>query len=157
MTPEEFSRTYLPLADGLYQTALDLLGSHEEAEDTVQDCFVKLWLARNRLSAVRDPRAWTHILVRNLCIDRLRTRKGIHEEPIPSDLPLEPEPESDFPERMARVLRAIGTLPGKDRELLHLRLLEGLSYEEIARRKGLSEVALRVAFHRLKQKIKRSL
>ena len=32
MTPEEFSRTYLPLADGLYQTAFDLLGSREEAE-----------------------------------------------------------------------------------------------------------------------------
>lgn len=157
MTPEEFSRNYLPLADGLYQTAYDLLGSREEAEDAVQDLFVKLWQVRERLAAVQDPRSWTYILLRNLCIDRLRARKGIHEEPLPSELSLEPEPESDLPERIARTQRAIDSLPGKDRELLHLRLLEGLSYEEIARRKGLSEVALRVAFHRLKQKIKRSL
>ena len=157
MTPEEFSRTYLPLADDLYRAAYSLLGSEREAEDVVQDVFVKLWTIRSTLSGVKDPRSWSYILLRNRCIDILRTRKGIQPEPLPLDLPAEEEPDSDLPERTERILRVVRALPEKDRELLHLRLLEGLSYEEISQRKGLSEVALRVAFLRLKRKIKRSL
>ena len=157
MTPEEFTRICIPLADGLYRTAYGLLGSAQEAEDAVQDLYLKLWSRREMLSEVRNIPAWIGVLLRNLCIDRLRGRKDASDEPVPVDLPEETAPEPDYTERIDRTYRAVNALPAKDWKLLRLRLLEGLSYEEIARRTGLTENALRVAFYRLKHKIKRYL
>ena len=65
MTPEEFARLYLPLGDGFYQLALRLLDSQEEAEDAVQDLYVKLLSDRERLDTVQDPKAWGYVLLRN--------------------------------------------------------------------------------------------
>ena len=43
MTTDEFIRSYLTLGDKLYRLAFHLLGSQEEAEDAVQDLFIKVW------------------------------------------------------------------------------------------------------------------
>ena len=69
----------------------------------------------------------------------------------------DPEPESGPTERQERALAAVRRLSPQERELVRLRLVEGWSYEDIARHKGQSEVALRVAFHRLKNKLKRMI
>ena len=68
MTPEEFTARFLPLGEGLYRIGLSLLESQEEARDAVQDVFLKMWTTRDSLDAVRDPRAWSYILMRNLCV-----------------------------------------------------------------------------------------
>jgi len=85
MTPEEFARTYIPLGEDLYRLAFSMLGSEQEAEDAVQDLFVKLLSARNSLDRIRNPKAWSYVLMRNLCTDRLRTG-GIRPGQVP--LPL---------------------------------------------------------------------
>ena len=64
MTPEEFTRICIPLADGLYRTAYGLLGSAQEAEDAVQDLYLKLWSRREMLSEVRNIPAWIGVLLR---------------------------------------------------------------------------------------------
>ena len=156
MAPEEFTRIFFPLKDGLYRTAFKLLGTEEAAADAVQDTYMKLWSGRDRLDAVRNPYAWSQTLLRNLCIDRLRSAP----EQSPAQLdPEMPAPNADTAptERQERALTAVRRLSVQERELLHLRLVEGLGYEEIARRKGQSQAALRVAFHRLKNKLKKMI
>ena len=155
MSPEEFIRRFLPLGDNLYGLAFSLLGSQEEAEDAIQDVFLKMWASQKQLDTVRDPASWSYILLRNLCVDRLRARGDRRQEPVPEELPEEPPPEED--ERLLRILSVVRSLTPKNRELLRMRLVEDLPYDEIARQTGQSELALRVAFHRIKNQIKKKI
>lgn len=155
MSPEEFIRRFLPLGDNLYRLAFSLLRSQEEAEDAIQDLFLKMWASQKQLDTVRDPASWSYILLRNLCVDRLRARGDRRQEPVPEGLPAEPPPEED--ERLLRILSVVRSLTPKNRELLRMRLVEDLPYDEIARQTGQSELALRVAFHRIKNQIKKKI
>lgn len=153
MTPEEFIDLYLQLEDGLYRMAFRLLESQAEAEDAVQDLFIKIWSRIDSLERVSYPQAWCLTLMRNHCIDRLRAKAGQQTVPVEENLPAEEELERSA--RMKQAWEAVLALPPKSRELLRLRLVEDLSYEEISRQTGLSQNALRVAFHRLKNHLKK--
>lgn len=154
MSPEEFTRVYLPLGEELYRAAYRLLGSQAEAEDALQDLYVKLWAARDTLDAVRSPQAWSRTMLRNLCIDRLRARELRACEEL-GEHPEEPPP--DRSDRADRALQAVRSLGPKNRALLRMRLVEGLSYAEIARQTGQSELALRVSYYRIKNKLKKKI
>lgn len=155
MTPEEFIDLYLQLEEGLYRMAFRLLESQAEAEDAVQDLFIKIWSRIDSLERVSYPQAWCLTLMRNHCIDRLRAKAGQQTVPVEENLPAEEELERSA--RMKLAWEAILALPPKSRELLRLRLVEDLSYEEISRQTGLSQNALRVAFHRLKNHLKKKI
>lgn len=155
MTPEEFIDLYLQLEDGLYRMAFRLLESQAEAEDAVQDLFIKIWSRIDSLERVSYPQAWCLTLMRNHCIDRLRAKAGQQTVPVEENLPAEEELERSA--RMKQAWEAVLALPPKSRELLRLRLVEDLSYEEISLKTGLSQNALRVAFHRLKNHLKKKI
>lgn len=155
MTPEEFIDLYLQLEDALYRMAFRLLESQAEAEDAVQDLFIKIWSRIDSLERVSYPQAWCLTLMRNHCIDRLRAKAGQQTVPVEENLPAEEELERSA--KMKRAWEAVLALPPKSRELLRLRLVEDLSYEEISRQTGLSQNALRVAFHRLKNHLKKKI
>ena len=74
MTGQEFSERYLPLGEGLFRVAYALLGAEADAEDALQDLYVKLWNDRDTLDHVHNPRAYSITLLRNLCLDRLRAK-----------------------------------------------------------------------------------
>lgn len=155
MTPEEFIDLYLQLEDGLYRMAFRLLESQAEAEDAVQDLFIKIWSRIDSLERVSYPQAWCLTLMRNHCIDRLRAKAGQQTVPVEENLPAEEELERSA--RIKRAWEAVLALPPKSRELLRLRLVEDLSYEEISRQTGISQNALRVAFHRMKNHLKKKI
>lgn len=155
MTPEEFIDLYLQLEDGLYRMAFRLLESQAEAEDAVQDLFIKIWSRIDSLERVSYPQAWCLTLMRNHCIDRLRAKAGQQTVPVEENLPAEEELERSA--RIKRAWEAVLALPPKSRDLLRLRLVEDLSYEEISRQTGLSQNALRVAFHRMKNHLKKKI
>ena len=155
MTPEEFIKTYIPQGEGLHRVAYRLLGSWEEAEDVVQDLYIKLWGRLDELDHVKSPQAWSLILLRNLCVDHIRKRGGQQIVSLSDTLP---EAEArEHGDRLDRVLEIIRSLPLKSRELLRLRFVENLSYEEISQRTGQNKIGLRVAFHRLKNQLKKKI
>ena len=155
MTPEEFIDLYLQLEEGLYRVAFRLLDSQAEAEDAVQDLFIKIWSRIDSLERVSYPQAWCLTLMRNHCLDRLRAKAGQPTVPVEENLPAEEELERSA--RIKLAWEAVLALPPRSRELLRLRLVENLSYEEISRQTGLSQNALRVAFHRLKNHLKKKI
>ena len=145
---EDFRQTWLPLTDGLYRLAFHLLGDAAEAEDAVQDLYVKLWTRRRQLRDIASPRAYALVLMRNLCLDRIRARAR-RPAPLPEGLPVpDPEPGPDRRaidrDEMGRLRLEMESLPSRQREVLRLRVLEGLEYGEITRRTGLSTLHLRV-------------
>ena len=155
-----FRQTWLPLSDRLYRLAFHLLEDAAEAEDAVQDLYVRLWSKRSTLTEVRSPEAFALTMMRNLCLDRLRARKN-HPEPLPEGLSMAdgtPGPERLAVDREAvrRMQAAMAALPQRQRTVLRLRVLEGLEYEEIARQTGLSQIPLRVLLSQARKTLKSS-
>ena len=67
-----FKQLLLPLYPRLQRVALRLLGNVEDAEDMVQEVYMKLWSKRDALPDVKDVEAYCVTLMKNMCIDRLR-------------------------------------------------------------------------------------
>ena len=159
MTEKAFHRDYLSLAETLYRVAYYLLESEAEAEDAVQEVFLKLWDTHDSLDGVRSPKAYSITLLKNLCLDRIRRARHLC---FPEQLPEQPAPhlqddEMDERMRLDKVLKAIKALPDRQREILLLRTVEGLSYEEIAERTGMNPLTLRVLLSRARTTIKNKI
>ena len=155
MTTERFNTDYLSLAPTLYKVAFYILESEEEAQDAVQDAFVKLWNSRNDLYDVSNPKAYCIRLVKNLCMDRIRRQRLEFPEELPERISNDgQDDEIDQKERLNMVMEAIKALPDRQREILWLRTVEGLSYEEISNRLGMTPLTLRVLLTRARSKIK---
>ena len=154
-----FKREYLSLSDRLYRVAYYILESESDAEDALQELYLKLWQMRDRLDEILTPEAYSIRLLKNICIDRIRTKSKI----IFSDIL--PETEGDVPQderidsaqRLQKVLAAIKSLPDRQRQVLTLRMIEGRPYEEIVKITGLNYLTLRVVLSRAKKQLKGKL
>ena len=155
MTEQAFHTVWVPLQERFYRVAFYLLEDRADALDAVQDLYVKLWERRDDLDLVRNPGAYGTLLIRNLCIDRIRrARPG---EPLSDDLPGKDPPDEELilRESLGNLFQAMEQLPESQRNLLNLHLLQGLSYEEIARETGLTPLNIRVQVSLARKKLKR--
>lgn len=125
-----------------------------DADDLVHDVFLE---AIRRLDTLKDAGAfgaWIRTIARRRAIDlarRNRRARPLEYAPEPVDHRASP---ALTPER---VLEAIATLPGAYRDVLALRLIEGLTGPEIARRTGRTHDAVRTNLHRGMQQLRRLL
>lgn len=160
MTLEHFSETYLIFSDDLYRVARSILDTPADAEDTLQDLFIKLWDQRDSLDIVRNPKAYCVTLLRNMCVDRLRRSSARPETPA-DELPLYSGEAADEwlvrREQLDKVRRAMDRLPENQRKALEMRVLQDLPYERISELTGLSRLSLRVLVSRARKTIKRQI
>lgn len=143
----DFNNIWIPLADRFYRVAYYLLESEEDAEDALQELYLKLWAARSGLSGVQNPSAYGISMLKNICIDRIRKRMVRKAEPldkVPHPEDAHTESRTDIKDTLRYLLQEMEKLPDKQRVVLRMRAVEGLEYEDIARRTGLSEVYIRV-------------
>ena len=154
MTDARFHTVWIPLQERFYRVAYYLLEDRADALDAVQDLYVKLWKMRDSLDLVRNPGAYGALLVRNLCIDRIRRLTPAEE--LPDDLPGREPPDGDLEakETLGILMQAIERLPDSQRNLTKLHLLQGLSYEEIAEQTGLTPLNIRVQVSLARKKLK---
>jgi RNA polymerase sigma-70 factor (ECF subfamily) len=128
----------------LFAIAYGILQSREEAEDAVQDAFVKAWKSRWR---VRDPEkfpAWIATIARHRAHDLLRRRRTVPLDETEGEAPSSPDPRLDYDaERHAQVHSALASLPELHRSAVALRYLEQMDYATIERTLGLTNGALR--------------
>lgn len=157
MTERTFHTVWMPLQARFYRIAFYILESEADAKDAVQDLYLKLWNLRDHLEMVQNPSAYGTMLLKNLCIDRIRRARPT--EPPDEALALEPPADETLQSReeLQQVRKAIGLLPATQRKLLMLRVFEGLSYEEIAQKTGLSPLNIRVQVSLARKRIKQSL
>lgn len=159
MTHDEFKARYLPLSDGLYRIAFHYLGDGPDASDTVQDLYIKLWNSRDKLDDVLNPQAYAYTLLKNLCIDRLRKAgRTVQMGELPERSGDDP-PDKVLSDREAlrKTMQCIDTLPPKQREIVRMRIFEGLEYDEIARRLDMSEINTRVQLSLARKALKNRL
>ena len=153
MKSSEFKLLVMPYSSRLYRMAFRLMSSREEAEDIVQEVYVKLWAMRNDLDKYNSIEALCVRITRNLCLDHLRRRKVNHDamkaETIKEQSYPETPSESLEKKENAELLHTlISALPEPQRSLVHLRHLEGKEYEEIAEMVNMNVNAIRVSISR---------
>lgn len=156
MTESRFHKDYLTLAETLYRIAYYMLESEAEAQDAVQEVYLKLWESRTALDGVRMPKAYCIRMLKNICMDRIR-RAGLlcYPKQLPEVETVAPEDDTiDGKTRLNKVLEAIKALPERQRQVLILRTMENLSYEEISERTGINYLTCRVLLSQARAKIK---
>jgi len=131
----------------LYRAALAILGDTQEAEDAVQDAFVKYM--EKAPTNLENPGAWLMRVLVNGCKSRLRLRWK-QTAPLPDTLPA-PGPEE------REELEELFALPPEDRAVIHLFYYEGYSTEEIAGLTGQRPGTVRSRLSRARQKLKKLL
>ena len=157
MTQEEFRNTWLPLSDALYRVAFYMLEDEADAKDAVQDLYVKL-LAKSP-EDVHNPKAYAITMLRNMCIDRIRTSQKFFSLECSEDSPrldfMAGEPDVlATREKLRRVLAIIEGLPDREREVVRLRVFEEREYDDIANCTGLNEGHLRVLLSKARKRIR---
>lgn len=157
----DFRNIWMPCADRFYRAAYYMLESEQDAEDAVQELYMKLWKSRESLHDLRNPVSYGLSLLKNICIDRIRRREIRKHEPLDvgtrvADSP--PEARLTAKDELEQVLAEIDKLPDRQAQVMRLMVLENLDYKEISERTGLSQVHVRVlvstARKTLKQKLK---
>ena len=160
MTEQEFNHIILPLAKNVYSYALNRIGNPDDAADITQDIMVKSWDNRREFRKVNNPKAWLLKMTRNLCLDWLKKQKPTYdtEQVIRNggyDTDLLRQIETQDVARTVR--KIINTLPDNQREVMILRELEELEYEEISKITGLGLNNIRVLLSRGRSKVKEIL
>lgn len=150
MHSEEFKRVLLPLWPSLYRFAKSLLSDKQEAEDCVQEVFLKLWARKDSLDAIENVKSFSMQMTRNLCLDKIKARKrvvlDIDQQVIRADIDLQRQLENA--DLVTRVEAIMKHLPEQQRSLIHLRNIEGIEMKEIAEITGLSVEHARVTLSR---------
>lgn len=159
MTAGEFKEKYLPLGEPLYRVAFYMLESGDDAEDAVQDLFVRLWSSRDSLDSVRNPKSYCITMLRNICVDRIRAAASGRTEEMDENIAADGSADTDVisRERMLCIMNAAGELSEGEREVLKMRVLDGMSYGEISSLTGRSGLTLRVQLSNARRKIRKAI
>jgi RNA polymerase sigma-70 factor, ECF subfamily len=137
-------------ASALYRVAYSVLRNSADAEDAVQETFLRVLRHQDSLEEVRDQRVWLIRIVWNIALDRTRRAKTRPETDDVAELArvlpatgLSAEEIAAAAQHHARVLKLVDRLPVKEREVLVLSAFEELSSVEIAAVLGITESSVR--------------
>lgn len=152
-----FKEKYIPYHQKLYRVAYRLLEDACDAEDVVQEAYIKLWNKRDELIRVENSEAYCVILLRNLCLDFLRTKKKhlfqSTEDTVISDQQVLSD-EIETIDEIKHIETIINLLPEQQRKIIKLRHFDDYSNEEIEEIMGLTSVNVRVLMSRARKKIR---
>jgi RNA polymerase sigma factor (sigma-70 family) len=130
--------------DRIYRHLLHLTGSREEALELAQEVFIKAWEALPSWRPDAQIHTWLYRIASNLALDVLRRRKVVQFVPLeedwdaPADVP-GPEAQLRAKQGLLALDAALARLTPEQREIVLLREVEGLSYDEIADSLGIDE------------------
>jgi RNA polymerase sigma factor (sigma-70 family) len=159
MSRDDFNEYVRQLNRSLYGYAFRILLNREEAEDAVQEIFIKLWKMGKKLDEYKSIQALSTTMIRNYCIDQLRKQKHIfhdqnyalEQNSITSQSPHE---QMERQESDIIVRNIIESLPELYKVIIKLHDVEGFSYEEIAEKTGQNINTLRVTLSRARGLVK---
>ena len=160
-----FETLYRESRDDLYAYVAGLLRDRSAAEEVTSQAFERAWRKRRQLDPDRGPaRAWLFGIARNAALDELR-RRSRHGE-MPDEVADEggpamaPQASGGDPAAIAvqrtALRQAMGSLSGRERELVALKYFAGLSNAEIAQVTGTTESNAGTQLHRAIEKLRRS-
>ncbi len=142
----------------LYRFALRITGDNAEAEDVVQEVFIKVWHRLNDLPNIQNAEAWCMTLTKNLALDKLRSKHRRTEEIGEilqlSDSESTPYEKAEEKDMVAKIKNWMTLLPEKQCLVMHLRDIEEMSYEEISTALEMPMPQVKVNLHRARTAIR---
>lgn len=159
MTRADFNDLVRQLNRNLYGFAFRILRNQEEAEDAVQDVFIKLWNMGGKIDEYKSIGALTATMTKNICIDQLRKKKHIVQEGyegmelkgLDNSSPYELMESRESEDILYHI---IDQLPEIYKEVIKLREIDGMTYEEIAEKTKQNINTLRVTLSRARKMIR---
>jgi len=147
MDAESFKKEFLPYHRKLYCIAYRLLENAADAEDLVQEAYLKLWDKREGLAIISNPEAFSVTLVKNMCLSRQSVELAeVHNVSQADNFEARDEAQ--------QVRHIIAHLPVQQQKIVTLRDVKGCSYEEIEQVTGLNATNVRVLLSRARKKIR---
>ena len=148
MDPQLIHHWYEQYRTGIYRFALSLLRDSQQAEDVLQETFVKLLTGKFRVPVPGKEKAWIFRVARNLCMDILRKRSRETELP--------PVTAASRGENLEFV-ELISPLPQREQEILCLKFIGGFTHGEIAKITGTTVHATKKRYERAIQKLREEM
>ena len=158
-----FDRLFQKYRDKIYNTVYRMINNQEDALDLTQEIFLRMYQKIGKFSHKSTFSTWLYRLAVNVCIDELRKRKKTNEIPITDSFSQTyvdkntPEDHAISNEEEHLMWEAIGSLKEKERAILILRDVEGLSYNEIANILKCSMGRVKSRIHEARGKLKIAL
>lgn len=158
MDAREFKQRFMPHHRLLYRVAYQLTANAQDAEDLLQDMYLKLWQKRDELPDEAMKQAYLVSMMRHLFYDqrrlkRLDTSMELKEEASPPD-ERNLDRQIDSQDEARQMEQLINGLPERDGRIIRMHLVEERSYEEIEQDTGLSQGNIRIIVMRTRQKLK---
>jgi len=148
-------QTWHQVEPELHVWPLKRLGDRADADDMLQDLFLKAIRQQDRFCELRNARAWLFELARNALIDRLRvTREQIE---LPEDLVTDVTEVAAVDSLAACLPRVLSELSAEDREALSLCDLQGMSQHDYADLKGISLPGAKSRVQRARKRMRAQL
>jgi len=136
--------------------AIGILGNREDALDAVQEAFIDCFQALDRVDLTRRFYPWFYVILRNRCY-KLGSGRKKREVSSADETEILAPTASIQPEDRMLLERALHELPAEDRELITLRHLDGLSYQELAERLEVPQGTIMSRLHHARKKLRDKL
>ena len=158
MEIEAFKKELIPIQDKLFRLAKTMLQNQEDAEDAIQEIYMKLWNNKEIIEDLKSPEAYAMKMMKNFCLDKLKSKKHKHmveiKEPEIGKENITPFSKVSFDNLKDLMLKLFSTLPEQQRMIIHMRDIEHYSYEEIEEVTGMNVNAIRVNLSRARKNVK---
>ncbi len=154
----------------LFHLAYRMLSNRQEAEDVVQDTFLRMYANLERYDPTHKFSTWIYRIATNLCIDRLRRKKaaysldadmsegeGLDGYSVLQSKDVSPEQEVILSERQLVVRRAMDALPVKYKSAMALKYYQDLSLQEISDILHIPVSTVKTRIHRGRDYLRRRL
>ena len=140
-----------------YAVARAIVGTHEDAEDVVQESFLHAHRALARFRPEQGFGAWLHRIAANASLDHLRRRKVRAAESLPDSIALPFRDPAESADLRDRLEAGLARLSERQRAVIVLHDVEGFKHAEIGEMLGIPEGTARSDLHHARQLMRRAL
>lgn len=158
MDAAEFKQLFLPYHRQLYRMAFLLMRNVQDAEDMVQNCYMRLWDKRAELQGLQNPAAFCMATLKNVCFDQLRKARIDETDDPPEKYPVTSEENLEkaieIHDEATTILNLIDQLPPPQRQVITYRDVADMQFDEIENATGLSPGNIRTLLSRARKKIR---
>ena len=155
MNTERFKEIFIPYHQKLYRVAYRILKDEGNAEDIVQETYIKLWNKRDEMKSIENTEAYAIIILRNSCLDFLRKKRNYL-----SDFEMDIEEsgslirEVELRDEIEHVKNLVNRLPDQQKLVMQLKHWDDYTDDEIEEITGMSQVNIRVTLSRARKTIR---
>ena len=159
MTKLEFKNTVFILSEKLFPMVSRILGTHEKAEDAIQEIMIKIWQKRKNLKNHPNIKGFVFLTARNYCLDVLRKKKTEPQNDTNylKIIRSKDEYNIEWQELNQIISEILKTLPEQQKEVFLMRDIDGYEFTEISSALNIKQTHARVLISRARKQIGNAL